>query len=174
MKLGAAKSKKENKSLIAVLIILVLLAVGLIVGIVIGVLNNKPVEDGQKPDDSYIEVGDKRGVLKSIRNHLKNVEIEEALVFLDEEIEKYKNSNIGVDVRLIKANYLKEIDEYEETFKVLDDLMSEDLDPRDKMDVLLVYSNTYKRMGNEEKTQEYQNKYWEEYLKYYDGGAGIE
>lgn len=158
------KPKKRNWGLIVALIVLVLIIIGLATGIIINHLNNKP-EDNPPVDTD-------KDVVTEMVDYINSVDITEAEEYLDEMVEEYKGTEKELEVKMTKARYLRDIGKYEKALEIMDEILEENLDPKDTMKVFLEMKTTYEKMGDEEKTEEYNQKYWEEYLRQTNGGAG--
>ena len=161
------KPKKKSWGLVVALIVLILAIIGLTAGIIIN--HNNTISE--EPEGSELTV--KEQTLDEILDYIGNVDIiDDAKEYLDEKVEEYNGTDLEIDVKLIKARYLRDIGEYMNALEVMNDLLDKSLDLDYSMEVYSVVSSIYKKIGDEESAEKYNDMYWEVYLRKNNGGAG--
>ena len=166
--LGDEKNKKqphERKILIAVLSVLAALIVGLVVAVIV-------VDTLNSVDDSLIVDGEI--VLKNIKEEIYPMSEDEALGYLDMKIQEYIGTGLETDIRLIKMGVLSNGNRWADAYAEVGLVDVDALNPEEKMEYYSMARMVCFQLGDDIGVSKYNDLYFDVYLEYYDGGAGVE
>jgi len=175
-----SRSHHASRPLIIVLIILGAAIVGLAVGIIIiNLSSHKPSGTVDATDNETTS----EDILSEIREHTRTISAGESQTYINDMIEKYAGADEEFSIRLIKVNLLKNENQYTEALIEAKKLEQQELNDIEEMQLYSTFREIYIELANASDDEnegkdylneynEYNNKYWNLYLDYYEGGEG--
>lgn len=137
----------------------------------------KSLEGEEKKEETVSEDEKKNQEIASldeIKEHIRSVGSAEGEKYVNEQVEKYRGTDLEFDVKIIQINFYNNEGEMEKALELADAFKLEDLTAEEKMKLFIAYRTIYSNLGDNEKYDEYQKKYMEVYLEVFDGGGGGE
>lgn len=128
---------------------LVLLIIGLVVWIVVVKLNQpEPLPD--LPNDQLVS---------KMRDDIRTLDIDESMDYINYRLTQYQDEEIQYELKMMKVNVYLNYDQPEEALTASNDIKEDNLTPQQKMRLYHVLNQIYTKTKDEEKANEYLEKY---------------
>lgn len=124
-------------------------------------------------DDEKAQIQNQIAIANSVKDYLSTLEVDEALKYLDEQIEGTVNTDEKFSMRLLKVNVLNNAERHEEALEEINRVGNVDeLSKWNKCEYYNMVAYTYECLGNLEKRNENVAQYEQAYRNIWGDFAG--
>ena len=153
--------KLSNKKLWILFGVLCVVIAGLWVGI--AVVNNMAETDTRSDED----------IVNDVLDTIEPMNIDEAVIYLDELLVIYNGSDLEVPIKMIKFNAIANANQFEEVIAYSESIDANGLDDTDKLNFYSVLRYAYSEIGDEESANFYDEKFIDLYYEIFGEGEGV-
>ena len=143
--------KSSNKGLMATIVVLVIMIIGLVVGIV--VVNMQ--KDSQQPEEVVRTDGE---IIYEISDTIFRMSTDEAIEYLDEQLEKYAGTNLEYQIKIYKVRAYKLGGMINEAILLAESMDTSEMSDNETMNFYNDLSELYRESGDEEKADYYKEE----------------